>query len=80
MTNSFNKSSTFSMSFDFEGKKVTGDINTFLNTDNKSIETPHVISMDQTSPSMFDVTVAVKDDNEAIEIINNLYKIRRKQC
>ena len=78
MTNSFNKSATFSISFDFESKKVTGDINTFLNTDNKSIETPHAISMDQTSPSMFDVTVAVKDDNEAIEIINNLLNTEKE--
>ena len=78
MTNSFNKSETFSMSFDFEGKKVTGDINIFLNTDDKSIETPHVISMDQTGPSMFDVTVAVKDDNEVIEIINNLLNTEKE--
>ena len=79
MSNLFNKSTTFSMSFDFEGKKVTGDINTFLNTDNKSIETPHVISMDQTGPSMFDVTVAVKDDDEAMEIVNNLLNVEKEE-
>lgn len=79
MSNLFNKSTTFSMSFDFEGKKVTGDINTFLNTDNKSIETPHVISMDQTGPSMFDVTVAVKDDDEDMEIVNNLLNVEKEE-
>lgn len=77
MTNLFNKSATFSMSFDFEGKKVTGDINAFLNTDNKSIETPRIIYTDQTGPSMFDVTVAVKDDNETMEIINSLLNIEK---
>ncbi len=61
--NLFNESTAFSMSFTFEDKKVTGDINTFLNMDNKLIETPQVVSMDQTGPSMFDVTVAVKDDD-----------------
>ena len=79
MTDLFDKSRTFSMSFNFENKKVTGDINTFLNTDNKSIETPYVVSMDQIDPSTFDVTVAVEDDNEAMEIINNLSKIKEEE-
>ena len=79
MSNLFNKSTTFSMSFDFEGKKVTGDINKFLNMDNKPIETPQVVSMDQTGPSMFDVTVAVKDDDEAMEIVNNLLNVEKEE-
>lgn len=79
MANSFNKNATFSMSFDFENKKVTGDINKFLSVDNKPVETPYVVSMDQTSPSTFDVTVAVKDDNEAMEIINNLMNVEKEE-
>ena len=79
MSNLFNKSKTFSMAFAFEGKKVTGDINTFLNMDNKAIETPQVVSMDQTGPSMFDVTVAVKDDDEAMEIVNNLLNVEKEE-
>lgn len=75
MTNLFNKTTTFSMSFDFENKKMTGDINKFLSMDNKPIETPRVVSMDQTGPSMFDVTVAVEDDNETMKIINDLLNI-----
>lgn len=75
MTNLFNKTTTFSMSFDFENKKMTGDINKFLSMDNKLIETPRVVSMDQTGPSMFDVTVAVEDDNETMKIINDLLNI-----
>lgn len=78
MANLFNKNATFSMSFDFENKKVTGDINKFLTT-NKPVETPYVVSMDQTSPSTFDVTVAVKDDNEAMEIINNLLNVEKEE-
>lgn len=79
MSNLFNKSTAFSMSFDFEGKKVTGDINRFLNMDNKPIETPQVVSMDQTGPSMFDVTVAVKDDDEAMEIVNDLLNVEKEE-
>ena len=79
MSNLFNKSTTFSMSFAFEDKKVTGDINMFLNMDNKPIETPQVVSMDQTGPSMFDVTVAVKDDDEAMEIVNNLLNVEKEE-
>lgn len=79
MANSFNKNTTFSMSFDFENKKVTGDINKFLSVNNKPVETPCVVSMDQTGPSMFDVTVAVKDDNEAMEIINNLLNVEKEE-
>lgn len=78
MTNLFNKSTVFSMSFDFENKRVTGDIDKFLNMNNKHIETPQVVSMDQTGPSMFDVTVAVKDDNEAMEIVNNLLNVEKE--
>ena len=78
MSNLFNKSDTFSLSFAFEDKKVTGDINKFLTT-NKPIETPQVISMDQTGPSMFDVTVAVKDDDEAMEIVNNLLNVKKEE-
>ena len=47
--------------------------------DNKPIETPYVVSMDQTSPSTFDVTVAVKDDNEAMEIINDLLNVKKEE-
>lgn len=79
MTNLFNKSTAFSMSFDFENKKVTGDINKFLSVDNKLVETPYVVSMDQTGPSTFDVTVAVKDDNEAMEIINDLLNVKKEE-
>ena len=79
MTDLFDKSKTFSMSFDFENKKVTGDINAFLNTDNKSIKTPCVVSMDQTGPSTFDVTVAVEDDDEAMKIINDLSEIKEEE-
>lgn len=79
MTNLFNKSTAFSMSFDFENKKVTGDINKFLSVDNKPVETPYVVSMDQTGPSTFDVTVAVKDDNEAMEIINDLLNVKKEE-
>ena len=76
MSNLFNKSDTFSLSFAFEDKKVTGDINKFLTT-NKPIETPYVVSMDQTGPSAFDVTVAVEDNSEAMEIINNLLNVEK---
>ena len=79
MTNLFNKSTVFSMSFDFENKRVTGDIDKFLNMNNKHIETPQVVSMDQTGPSMFDVTVAVKDDNKAMEIINALLNVEKEE-
>lgn len=79
MTNLFNKSTAFSMSFDFENKRVIGDIDKFLNMNNKPIETPYIVSMDQTGPSAFDVTVAVKDDNEAMEIINNLLNVEKEE-
>lgn len=79
MTNLFNKSTAFYMSFDFENKKLTGDINKFLSVDNKPVETPYVVSMDQTGPSTFDVTVAVKDDNEAMEIINDLLNVKKEE-
>lgn len=80
MSNLFNKPTVFSMSFDFENKRVTGDIDKFLNMDNKPIEkTPQVVSMDQTGPSMFDVTVAVKDDDEAMEIVNNLLNVEKEE-
>jgi len=56
--------------------KVTTTDDVDLNT-YKSIETPYVVSIDQANPSMFDVTVAVEDYNEAIEIISELSKKRK---